>query len=43
MFLLLKKIRISGWIREYPMGAYDSEDIDIEPIDKRFLEEMVQQ
>jgi hypothetical protein len=22
-------IRISGWIREYPIGGYDSEDIDV--------------
>lgn len=21
--------RISGWIREYPLGAYDSEDVDV--------------
>lgn len=28
-----KKFRISGWIREYPSGAYDSEDIDVEPLD----------
>ena len=25
-----KLIRVSGWIREYPIGAYDSEDIRIE-------------
>ena len=25
-----KQVRVSGWIREYPMGAYDSEDIKIE-------------
>ena len=24
-----KKYRISGWIREYPVGAYDSENIDV--------------
>jgi len=23
-------IHISGWIREYPIGAYDSEDIVVE-------------
>lgn len=28
-----KIFRVSGWIREYPMGAYDSEDIDVEPVD----------
>lgn len=26
-------LRISGWIREYPIGAYDSEDIDIQAIE----------
>ncbi|MDU7029383.1 hypothetical protein [Robinsoniella peoriensis] len=26
-------IRVSGWIREYPIGAYDSEDIDIQVIE----------
>lgn len=25
--------RVSGWIREYPMGAYDSESIDVEKVD----------
>lgn len=25
-------VRIRGWIREYPMGAYDSEDIQTEPV-----------
>ncbi|WP_373264291.1 MerR family transcriptional regulator [Hungatella hathewayi] len=25
-----KKFRLSGWIREYPIGAYDSEDIIVE-------------
>lgn len=29
-----KKVRVFGWIREYPIGAYDSEDIDVEPIDE---------
>lgn len=24
-----KTIRIEGWIREYPMGAYDSEDLNV--------------
>ena len=24
-----KIIRISGWKREYPMGAFDSEDVDV--------------
>ncbi len=27
-----RKYRVSGWIREYPMGAYDSEDISVEAI-----------
>lgn len=26
-------IRVSGWIREYPIGAYDSEDIDIDVVE----------
>ncbi len=26
-------IRVSGWIREYPIGAYDSEDIDFQVIE----------
>ena len=26
-----KLLRVSGWIREYPVGAYDSENIDVEP------------
>lgn len=26
-------IQIEGWIREYPMGAYDSEDINVEVIE----------
>ena len=26
-------VRIEGWIREYPMGAYDSEDINTEVVD----------
>ena len=26
-------VRISGWIREYPIGAYDSENIDVEEVD----------
>lgn len=25
-----KTIRVSGWVREYPIGAYDSEDISVE-------------
>lgn len=25
-----KVIQIVGWIREYPVGAYDSEDINVE-------------
>lgn len=31
-----KRYRVSGWIREYPVGAYDSEhiDIDTQPDDK---------
>ncbi len=28
-----KRFRISGWIREYPLGAYDSERINVELID----------
>ncbi len=28
-----KLVRVSGWIREYPMGAYDSEDIDVEAVE----------
>lgn len=24
-----KKCQVSGWIREYPIGAYDSEDVDV--------------
>ena len=28
-----KVFRVSGWIREYPMGAYDSEDILIEALE----------
>lgn len=28
-----KAIRIKGWIREYPMGAYDSEDIEVNGIE----------
>lgn len=27
-----KKFRIYGWIREYPVGAYDSEQIDVDKI-----------
>lgn len=27
-------LRISGWIREYPIGVYDSEDIDIQEIEE---------
>lgn len=27
-------LRISGWIREYPVGAYDSEDIDVQEIEE---------
>ena len=26
-------IRVSGWIREYPIGTYDSEDIDIDVVE----------
>lgn len=26
-------IRVSGWIREYPIEVYDSEDIDIQVIE----------
>lgn len=28
-----KMLRIHGWIREYPTGCYDSEDINVETID----------
>ncbi len=27
-----RKYRVSGWIREYPMGAYDSEDVNVEAL-----------
>lgn len=27
-----KKYRVSGWIREYPMGAYDSEDVKVDEL-----------
>lgn len=29
-----KVIRISGWKREYPMGAFDSENVDISLVDE---------
>ena len=29
-----RRFRISGWIREYPMGAYDSEDIFVESLEE---------
>lgn len=25
-----RKYRVSGWIREYPIGAYDSEEVDVD-------------
>lgn len=25
-----KVLHITGWIREYPMGIFDSEDIDVD-------------
>lgn len=28
-----RHFQVSGWIREYPMGAYDSEDIFVEALD----------
>lgn len=28
-----KRLRISGWIREYPVGAYDSENIEVDGIE----------
>ena len=28
----VRKFRVSGWIREYPMGAYDSEDIKVDEL-----------
>ena len=28
-----KPVKVSGWIREYPIGAYDSEDIDVEAVE----------
>ena len=31
--------QVSGWIREYPMGAYDSEDIFVEALDSKEDEE----
>lgn len=27
------KFRISGWVREYPVGVYDSDRIDADPLD----------
>jgi len=30
-----KRFKVYGWIREYPMGAYDSEDIFVEPLDNK--------
>lgn len=34
----IRKYQVSGWIREYPEGAYDSEEIDVErlpdPVDE---------
>lgn len=29
-----RKVNIRGWIREYPMGAYDSEEINVDVIDE---------
>jgi DNA-binding transcriptional MerR regulator len=26
------KYRVSGWVREYPIGAYDSEEVDVEAL-----------
>lgn len=28
-------IHIKGWIREYPIGAYDSEDISIDSFEEK--------
>ncbi|HUM83981.1 MAG TPA: MerR family transcriptional regulator [Lachnospiraceae bacterium] len=27
-----RKYRVSGWIREYPIGAYDSEEVDVDEL-----------
>ena len=29
---LVAKLNVSGWVREYPLGAYDSEDVNISVI-----------
>lgn len=34
-----KRFQVSGWIREYPIGAYDSEDIFVEALDGKDDEE----
>lgn len=26
-------LHVTGWIREYPLGIFDSEDIDIDPLE----------
>jgi len=28
----LRKYRVSGWIREYPIGAYDSEEVKVDEL-----------
>lgn len=28
-----KRYQLTGWIREYPIGAYDSENVDVSPIE----------
>lgn len=30
-----RRIRISGWIREYPIGAYDSEELHVEELNRQ--------
>ena len=30
-----RRYQVTGWIREYPEGAYDSEDIDVLPIEDK--------
>lgn len=37
-----KMFQVSGWIREYPMGMYDSENVDITKLDEedeQYMEE----
>lgn len=30
-----RKYRVSGWISEYPIGAYDSEDVNVEELPEK--------